>query len=168
MHETPFIQVDRFTRSGETVSGEIDPMDLPRLRQLLAAPGGRIQYRLTGSVRKDRLGGAQKRVKCIIYGWFFLADRVTLEAQRHEVNLESMLVLVGDESELPPLESEPDDEDTIVCGPRLDILERVEEELLLEVPAAGWTGGASGESAPAGRERRESPFAALKALKDKQ
>ena len=51
------------------------------------------------------------------------------------MDIASSLVVVKDESELPPLEMESEGEDFIVCGLNMDVAERVEEEILLSLPA---------------------------------
>ena len=170
------IQIDRFTRQKQTVSGTFSPNDLPRLADFLAGLEGEIHYTLAGSVLMDRVGSQKRRIKCIISGWFLLADPVTLKPLRHPLEIDSNLILVSSEEELPPLEMESDDEDYVVCGNELNIVERVEEEILLDLPAAF---GAQNEPAAtarspvkAGREspaatQKISPFAKLAELKKK-
>jgi uncharacterized protein len=130
------ISVDRFTRQKQTISGAFAPREFERLAEFLAGDDGEIQYLLAGNVETDAAGSLKRRIKCIISGWFFLADPVTLKPVRHDINIESRLVLVASEADLPPLEMEADDEDYIVCGSELDAKERVEEEILLDLPGA--------------------------------
>jgi uncharacterized metal-binding protein YceD (DUF177 family) len=176
----PSIDVDRFTRQKQTVEGAIRPTDLPRLAPYLAAVDGEIRYRLSGSVAGDAAVGQKKRVKCIIYGWFFLADPVSLEPLRVDVDIESVLVLVPSEADLPPMEAEKEGEDTIVCGPKMDIAGQIEEEILLELPANLLTGDGQNEETPGlvakpgstgqgdrGPDARTLPFAKLAELKKK-
>ncbi|MEQ1517526.1 MAG: hypothetical protein ABL931_13670, partial [Usitatibacteraceae bacterium] len=96
------------------------------------------------------------------------------------------LILVADESSLPPLEMESEFEDYVVCGAEMDVAERVEEEILLSLPPHAVTRFAVAESAAphevAGRSKKPlalgsleaegetkkiSPFAKLVALKKK-
>jgi hypothetical protein len=167
------IDTARFTRLRETLEGVLDPHALPRLAPLLSAPGGEVRYRLAGSERRDAAGGVRKQLKCIICGWFFLADPHSLAPVRHEFELVSRLVLVDREEDLPPLEAERDDEDFIVCSGRLDVGEFIEEEILLDLPLAAAAPGAKA-SRPSkethGRDHgaaaaRISPFAKLAELK---
>jgi uncharacterized metal-binding protein YceD (DUF177 family) len=51
------------------------------------------------------------------------------------MDISSSLILVDDESALPPLEMESENEDYIVCGASMIVAERVEEEILLNLPA---------------------------------
>ena len=129
------LHIDRFTRLGESVSGVFSPTQLPRLVEYLAGKDGEIRYVLSGSTTADASGRQTKRLKCIISGWFLLADPVTLKPEKFELGIESRLIVVRDESGLPPLEAESDDEDYIVCAAEMDVLERIEEEVLLDLPA---------------------------------
>lgn len=130
------IQIDRFTRNNLSVSGSFCPQNLSRLAAYLADAGGEITYLLSGSRTKDPTGSQKRRVKCIISGWILLADPVTSKPIRHEISITSCLVIVATETELPPLEMESDDEDYVVCDGEMDVMERVEEEILLDLPAA--------------------------------
>ena len=174
------ILIDRFTRQNLSISGRYCPRDLPRLAEYLAGPDGEIAFSLAGSLTTDLMGSQKRCIKCIISGWFLLADPVTSHAKRRECQIESRLVVVGAESELPPLEMESDDEDYIVCGAELDVMERVEEEILLDLPAAfgGQIGPVSGPKTvssntatratiPGAVAGKISPFAKLAELKKK-
>ena len=75
-------------------------------------------------------------------------------------------MLVDDESQLPPVEEESDEEDYLVPDEPLDIRDLVEDAVLLSLPMVPRKPGL--EEAPAGKgdkPPRESPFAALASLK---
>ena len=129
------INADRFTRLNQSLSGKFLPAELAGLSEYLAGEGGEINYSMKGTLTVDHSGTQQRRVKCIIYGWFLLIDPVTLAVVRHTLDIDSSLVLVEDESGLPPLEMESENEDYVVCGANMDVAERVEEEVLLSLPA---------------------------------
>jgi uncharacterized metal-binding protein YceD (DUF177 family) len=129
------LNIDRFTRMSQSVSGSFAPSELPNLAGYLAAPDGEISYSLVGNLAVDAAGSQERRVKCIISGWFLLFDPVTLDTVRHSMDISSSLILVDDESALPPLEMESENEDYIVCGASMIVAERVEEEILLNLPA---------------------------------
>ena len=93
-----------------------------------------------------------------------------------DLDIDSTLRLVGSESELPPLEAETEDEDVIVAGKHMDLIERLEEEILLALPVTAVTLGANpGETRePASKPGMPSadatpdcpsPFAKLASLK---
>jgi uncharacterized protein len=182
---TPTIAIERFTRQKQTLSGSFRPGELPRLKDLLAAEEGEIHYELSGRLEQDAAGSQKRCVKCIISGWFFVVDGATLQPVRYQPELTVQLVVVASEAELPPLELETEDEDYIVCGNEMDVLARVEEEILLDLPgvSAGGAGGlalprVAGKTAPkaaapmdarAGEKTgaKISPFAKLAELKKK-
>ena len=83
------INVDRFTRLKQSVTGKLAPAELPRLAQFLADEDGEISYTMTGNLAVDPAGGQERRVKCIIYGWFLLSDPVTLAPTRHSLDIAS-------------------------------------------------------------------------------
>jgi uncharacterized metal-binding protein YceD (DUF177 family) len=103
--------------------------------------------------------------------------------QAFEIDIESKLVLVSSEAELPPLELESDDEDYVVAGTEIDIRALVIEEVLLFLPpistkqapnaasnkkmsqsSSAVMKSKSGENALS-EETKPSPFAKLAALK---
>jgi hypothetical protein len=181
------INVDRFTRLKQSVAGKFSPRDLPGLADYLAGDEGEISFSVSGNLVVDLSGGQVRRVTCIIYGWLLLFDPVTLLPLRHSLDMSSSLVLVKDESDLPPLEMESEGEDYIVCGINMDVAERIEEEILLSLPAHTVhrnetkdarderTHSASSKSAksaqvnqqPAEQGKKISPFAKLVELKKK-
>ena len=130
------IQVDRFIRQKKTVSGQYAPRELAGLAEQLAGDEGEIRFTLTGSEAKDPAGGQKRRIRCIISGWFLVLDPVSVKPMRLDLDIESNLVVVKDESALPPLEFETEDEDYIVCAAEMNVMERVEEEILLDLPSA--------------------------------
>lgn len=177
MHQT--IKVDSFTRLKHVCSGTVSPAALPRLTGYLASEDGEVSYAFTGNTRTDASGSQKNSIKCIIYGWFFLTDPNSLEPVRHDLQIESTLVVVKEESMLPPLDLETDDEDYIVCAGEMDLLERMEEEILLDLPATAIQSGPSAaarkvavkgnkaSSAVPAVTKKNSPFAKLAELKKK-
>ena len=173
------ISVDRLTRLGHLIEGSFSPSALPEIAEYLASAKGKVSYRMTGNTQSDQSGRQQKRLQCIIFGWFEVLDAVTLTPSRFDLDIESQLVLVSSEDELPPLEDEADDEDFIVCGQEFDIKAHAQEEILLALPIttprnealpesvlpkalrAARASGTDGISV----QQRESPFAKLQSLK---
>jgi uncharacterized protein len=171
------VSVDRFTRTAQTIAGTFAPASLGRLKPFLASNEGKLDYKLSGSERAEVTGRRIKRVKCTIQGWFFLLDPSTLGPARYAVSIHSRLVVVNDESELPPLQEEPPDEDYVTLGAELDVEEMIEEEVLLDLPL--WAIAAEAEETSATNKsaavpesetsgvvpKKPSPFAKLAALK---
>ena len=183
------LNLERFTRQQQTISGDIEPMQLLRLRPFLAGKEGEIRYTVAGSEVPDPSGRRIRRLKCIILGWFLVADPTSLEPQQYELSIKSSLVLVDEESQLPPLEDELPDEDYVALGQEIELQELIEEEILLDLPLwavavekrgkAKKAAGAKAKSAaavdvtdidmvhtPAVAEKKVSPFSKLAALKN--
>jgi uncharacterized protein len=88
-----------------------------------------------------------------------------LEAFRHEISIRERLVLVDDESRLPPVEEESEEEDYVVADDPLDIRDLVEDAVLLSLPMVPRKPGQEEPVKAEREEPRESPFAALARLK---
>jgi uncharacterized protein len=142
---------------------DVRPEDLERLSEELANGEGRLHYRVTARLDPQR----RKVVSCIIEGFVFLTCQVSLDTFRHPVSIEDRLVLVDDESSLPPREEENDTEDYLVVDEPLDVLELVEDAVILALPMMPRKPGLEGEEAQAKTpaDPAASPFARLASLK---
>ncbi len=138
------IQIERFARQKQTISGQCRPSELAPLADYLAAEEGEIRFSFRGSELTDAAGGQKRCIRCIILGWFLVSDPLNLKPARHDLDIDSRLVVVRDESALPPLQFESDDEDYIVCAGEMNVLERVAEEILLSLPTAFMRGDVPG------------------------
>lgn len=147
-----------------TFKGELAPGDLARLRDLVASPEGSLRYQVTARLDPQR----RKVVSCIIKGFAQLTCQVTMEAFRHDIDVSDRLVLVDDESALPPIETESEEEDYVVADGPLDVRTLVEDAVILALPMIPRKPGVAAPAVPgksvagAGEPRKESPFAALK------
>lgn len=128
------IAIDRFTGTRQILNGCCRPDRLERLKPFQAQEGGEICYTIVGEQSISVASGLTRRLRCTIIGWFWLADPVTLEALHHNIDINSRLVVVKNEAELPQLEMESFEEDYITLPDELDVLELVEEEILLDLP----------------------------------
>src|SRR5260221_12391039 len=132
---------------------------LPRLEETLANADCELDYRVTARLDRQR----RKVVSCIIEGFVFLTCQSSLEAFRHAISIDDRLVLVDDESQLPPIEEEGDAEDYLVADGPLDVLDLVEDAVLLALPMGPRKPGPDeGRDAGPGKEPRESPFPKLR------
>lgn len=142
--------------------GSFRPADLERLEDAIAGDEGELRYRIEAGLDPRR----RKVVWCIIEGFVFLTCQTTLDAFRHDLAIRETLVLVDDESHLPPMEEESESEDYLVAAEPLDIRDLVEDAVLLALPMMPRKPGLEG--AKGGVEEalpKESPFAALAGLK---
>ena len=146
--------------------GTIKPAELPRLVEQLANAEGELRYRV--SARQD----PQRRavVSCIIEGFVFLTCQSSLDTFRHPVSIDDRLVLVDDESRLPPMEEETDTEDYLVVDEPLDVLELVEDAVILALPMMPRKPGLEWKESETKEppEEPSSPFAKLSSLKKTQ
>src|SRR3954471_12666761 len=172
MHDPYLIDPKRLSERPQVLEGTFTPADLERLEDSLANDQGELRYRIAAHLDPQR----RKVVSCIIEGFVFLTCQVSLEAFRHAVEIHDRLILVEDESQLPPVEAESETEDHLVADGPLDIRDLVEDAVLLSLPmmprkpgleAAGEAKGGPGAEGTAPREEKSSPFAALAGLKRK-
>ncbi len=155
-----------FTELGEKPrvwQGTFAPVDLERVDEAVAADEGEIRYRVSASVDPQR----RQVVSCIIEGFVFLECQASMEVFRHPLKIEDRLVVVDDESHLPPIQEEGEEEDFVVADAPLDVRTLVEDAVILALPMVPRKPGM--ENAPLKREAapspEESPFAALQGLK---
>jgi uncharacterized protein len=153
------IHPERLSSKPQVFEGIFHPADLERLEEELAGPDGELRYRVSAALDPQR----RRVVSCIIEGFVFLTCQTTLDSFRHEISIHDRLVLVRQESELPAIEEESDDEDYLVADQPLDIRDLVEDAVLLSLPMVPRKPGA--EAKGGGEVPKVSPFAALAGLK---
>jgi uncharacterized protein len=160
------IHTDRMSSKPLVFDGIFRPADLERLDDVLANAEGELRYRISATLDPQ----SRKVVSCIIEGFVFLTCQSSLEAFRHDISLQDRLVLVDDESQLPPVEEENDVEDYLVADEPLDIRDLVEDAVLLALPMVPRKPGLEEAKGGAGKAaaQKESPFAALASLKQKK
>ena len=162
MTEELLIHPERIAEKPIVFAGTLDLEDFPRLEESLANRDAQLRYTVTARLDPQR----RKVVSCIIEGFVFLTCQTTLETFRHAISIDDRLVLVGDESQLPPIEKESDAEDYLVADEPLDVLDLVEDAVLLALPMVPRKPGLE-EARPTGvaKDPEKSPFAALASLK---
>ena len=142
--------------------GTFTPADLERLQDSVADERGELRYEITAVQDRQR----RNVVSCIIEGFVFLICQNSLEAFRQEISIRDRLILVDDESGLPSVEEESEDEDYVVADEPLDVRDLVEDAVLLSLPMIPRKPGSEGVAKPEPqREPGTSPFAALASLK---
>ena len=156
------IDPERLTTKPTVFEGTLAPHDLEGLDERVAGGGGELHYRVSAALDRQR----RKVVSCIIEGFVFLECQASLDTFRHPVSIDDRLVLVNDESELPPIEEESDAEDYLVADAPLDVRKLVEDAVVLALPMVPRKPGLE---QPGGSERvpdeKPSPFAKLASLK---
>jgi uncharacterized protein len=159
-----FIHPERISERPQVFQGRVELELFPRLAEMLATPEIDLRFKVTARLDPQR----RKVLSCIIEGFVFLTCQTTLEAFRHAISIDERLVLVDDESRLPPIEEESDAEDYLVADGPVDVRDIVEDAILLALPMVPRKPGLG--EAPASRDEggRDSPFAALASLKKRR
>jgi uncharacterized protein len=151
-----------FAREGRSLQGELPVSGLERLHDELAEIAGVVVYRLNGKM--SRQGKPQLVLE--VSGEVPLVCQRCLGQLDHPLSIVSTLELIADEADLSQDELEDDSRDFLVAQKELDVAALIEDEIILALPGAP----RHKECAlPDGNTRgtKESPFAALAALKGK-
>ncbi|MEO0318692.1 MAG: hypothetical protein RL404_2369 [Pseudomonadota bacterium] len=153
-----------FARTGESRSGVVSVASLGRLSAELADTSGELQWTITGG--RHAIGAPQLNMQ--------VKGEVTLVCQRclapfaHVIATDTVLVLARDEADADETEEKLDDDsiDVIVGDARQDLLQLVEDDALLALPLSPRHDTCPGDAPAVPQDKRESPFAALKGLKN--
>jgi uncharacterized protein len=154
------IDVMGLARDGASVEGEIEAAALARLSTMLAAPMGRIRYRLQGRI--DERG----RSAAVLHLDGLLGLRCDLCGARLEWTLSESdgFFFVDTEDELGALPITADGDEPLLASRRFDVEDLVEEQAILALPISPRHPAC--EARP--REAQDAvsrPFAALASLK---
>lgn len=123
------IDPQRFCRESRSWETESDVSDFPRLAHEFTQ--GALVCRVAGQA--DQHGGMSLRVA--IRGDVELTCQRCLGSLTHRVDIERVLYLARNETELERLDALPDG-DAILAGAVLDLVDLVEDEVLLSLPLA--------------------------------
>lgn len=158
-----FIDSPDFARNGRELRGEVAVADLPRLRDMLADPEGKISYFVRGLLDKS----GKPMLEVTMDGSCQLICQRCLSGFAYPVHLVSRLLL-AQEGELDDSSVEDDELDSILADKHLDVLALLEEEILLSLPFAPKHPAGACQLAAKGLNQPGNPaFAALAGLKDK-
>ena len=150
-----------FARAGGLLQGELPVKSLARVLDLLADSAGDLAYRVQG-----RMGPNRPQLVLEVDGALRVCCQRCLEGIDYPVRIRSLLELVGNEEELTQEEIEDDSKDFLTARKELDVAELVEDEIILDLPTAPRHESCVLPDAGAQPEK-ESPFSALRSLKDK-
>lgn len=151
-----------FARDGGVLEGTLPVSRLLRLHDLLTEVAGEVHYRVQGL--RGKSGQAQLRLE--IGGRLPLVCQRCLQAVSYEVDVENLLELVPEGSDLSQDELEDDSRDFLPVDGKLDVAELVEDEILLSLPVAPRHDNCGLPGADEAGERI-SPFSVLSGLKGK-
>lgn len=165
----PWIDTLEFARSGGSLEATQSPPDFPRLLDLLAAPEGRIDWRLGGERRRRPDGGADAFLALELSGSVALACTRCLKPVQAGFAEQRLFKIAATESQAEREDAQTDEYDALVASPRFDVLEFVEDEVILALPIAPRHAECSLPGGPvepdAQAPERPNPFAVLATLK---
>ena len=156
----------KLSASGESLTGEVDAADLPRVADRLATDAGaaKLAWRLVGC----RDGQGRPALTLTLAGSVPLVCQRCLQPFAAIVDQNTALLLARSEAELARLDA--DEIEVVLATQRLDALTLVEDELLLSLPFSPRHPDGECAASPmvAGHEssqNRSSPFGQLGELK---
>jgi uncharacterized protein len=135
--------------------------DFPRLRDMLAADEGEVEYEVDG-VRDER-GRPSLRIR--VRGILQLRCQRCLEALPYDVEADQTLVLAGTLGEIHAEPADAHAADRVVAGKEMPVRDLLEDELILALPYAPRHESCTARPSPdAGNGNPMSPFAGLRGL----
>jgi uncharacterized protein len=157
-----FIDSLDFAHNGRELRGSVPLAEMPRLQDMLATPEGEIGYVVRGLPDKN----GKPMLEVIVDGLCQLRCQRCLNGFAYPLKLISRLQLTQ-ASELDEFSVEESDEvDSITADKRLDVLNMIEEEILLNLPfAPKHSSGECNSVAEKWNQPDKNPFAVLDGLK---
>ncbi|HXL83741.1 MAG TPA: YceD family protein [Casimicrobiaceae bacterium] len=156
----------KLSASGESLTGEVDAADLPRVADRLATDAGaaKLAWRLVGC----RDGQGRPALTLTVAGSVPLVCQRCLQPFAAIVDQSTELLLARSEAELARLDAE--EIEVVLATQRLDALTLVEDELLLSLPFSprhpdGECAASPMVAAHESSQNRSSPFGQLGELK---
>ncbi|MCB1896620.1 MAG: DUF177 domain-containing protein [Rhodocyclaceae bacterium] len=122
----------RFAVEGATVAQSRPVVGFERLADALFDPAGSLTFSVRGS--RDRDG--KHWLALAVAGTLTVQCQRCLEALDWALQVDNRLLLVPEGREMPEEELQEDGWDCLPVGPRLDLLELIEDEALLALPFA--------------------------------
>jgi uncharacterized protein len=156
----------KLAESAGAITGELDPMRLPRLLDRLAPAGDAVEPRITWRIEggHDPLG--RPSLSVALEGTVFLVCQRCLRPFAVPIVQQTELLLARDEAELARLDAE--EPEVVLAGAPLDPVTLVEDELLLSLPFSPRHARDECPAAAPGTattQAAQSPFAKLAGLK---
>ncbi len=153
-----------FCRTGESRSGVTPVASLGRLAAELAESSGELRWSITGG----RHPKGMPQLTMQVQGEVKLVCQRCLMPFAHAIATDTLLVLARDEADADATEESLDDDsiDVIVGDPQQDLMQLVEDDALLALPLSPRHDVCPGDVPALPQDQRESPFAALKGLKN--
>lgn len=151
-----------FAKENRVLEGTLPVSDLARLHDLLTEVSGNVSFRLEGGQNKQN----QPQLWLRVSGSLPLACQRCLKAVVFDLEVDAVLILVPEGTELTQDELEDDDRDFLPVAGTVDVAALVEDEILLALPVAP-RHEKCGLPSLAEAGDRINPFASLSKLKGK-
>ncbi len=153
-----------FCRTGESRSGVTPVAALTRLGAELADASGELHWSIEGGRHPKGMPQLTMRVQ----GEVKLVCQRCLTPFAHPIDTDTVLVIARDEADADETEERLDDDsiDVIVGDAQQNLLQLVEDDALLALPLSPRHDTCPGDAPAVPQDKRESPFAALKGLKN--
>jgi uncharacterized protein len=164
MPEQALIDGLKFASEARRLAGELALAAMPRLQDSIFEPAGRVQYALIGT--SDRHGKPVIEVR--VRGTVPLQCQRCLERLDYVLDRTSRLALVAPGTPLPDVAEEAPDTEAIAAPEVANVADLIEQEVLLGLPLAPVHDRPCAPAQAPAAENAESPFAVLRALKQKQ
>lgn len=132
MFKVPVLDTRRFVTHADTLTGRVSSGQLPALADGLFADKGHLDWRLSGWV--DERG--RYFIEIALTGEVWLTCRRCLTGYCFALDSVSRIHLVSSETDLPDLEDEANDSETLVMTDQILVADWVSEEALLALPLA--------------------------------
>lgn len=163
MFEAPILDTRRFIACADQVSGTTAPDQFPVLTGNIFSGDGEIRWSLTGRVSEQGI----REVEIRIAGELWLMCRRCLSGLRFPLESSSRIRLVSCEEELPELDDEDPDIETLVMPDEIRVADWISEEVVLALPLAPSHSEGECQIEQLGDValKRDQPFAALAVLK---
>ena len=151
-------------RTGESRSGAIPVIRLGRLCAELADTSGELHWTVRGGQHPIGLPQLTMQVR----GEVKLVCQRCLTPLTHMIATDTVLVLARDDEDADAIEQRLDDDsiDVILADAQQDLLQLVEDDALLALPLSPRHPACPGDAPVVPQDKRPSPFAALKSLKN--
>lgn len=121
----------RLAASRGELSGRVDPQSLPRLEELVAGPGGHVDWTIRGCADAE----GRPAIALALEGVVPLTCQRCLGTLTERLGQATLLLLARDDADLIRLD-EASEQEVVVASERLDPATLVEDELLLTLPFA--------------------------------
>jgi uncharacterized protein len=130
-----YLDTDEFTRLGASDSGVQPLAGLSRLGSLLTDTDGEISWHVSGESQRRSDGGLARMLRLRLEGQLQLGCARCLRPREFALSVNRSFLLARSEDEATRLDDLNDDSDVLVGGRRFNLIDLIEDEAILALPA---------------------------------